>query len=153
MYQCKLCGCEIPDKRGLPFQFWAGRSIHPERERIRDMNDLPEVCWDICDVHLDKFAKWHWHRSDKKPQEDDVVSWVEDQIKIVASRMQKGLPGGYCQCFVYDGHHKCPNWADGFIGSIPACKQHIKLAQKGRKLISSPYEQPIKAAAMSLLNI
>lgn len=158
MYLCKLCGREIPDARSIPFRLKM-RAID-SGHTVTSLNDFPDIFWEICDTHLDKFGNWFYRGSifelrrnaKRMPVTEDMVQWVETQILTLSGRMQKGLPGGYCQCETMGG--QCPYWADGYIGEVMACKRHIKQHEKGARItVCRNGKQPITTAAMNLLNL
>lgn len=160
MYICKICGREIPKKRSIPFGLKM-RAVN-SGNIVTSLNDFPDIFWEICDTHLDKFGKWFYQggilelrrNAKRMPEISDMVQWVETQILTLSGRMQKGLPGGYCQCVTTAGDNQCPFWADGYIGETMACKRHIAQHARGRRVIALQNgKQPITTAAINLLNI
>lgn len=160
MYICKICGREIPEKRSTPFMLKL-RAVE-SGSAVTSLNDFPDIFWHICDTHLEKFAKWYYKgavcRLQKHaralPTTEDMAQWVETQILTLSSRMQKGLPGGYCQCATTVGDYQCPFWADGYIGETMACNRHLAQHAKGKRITALQNgRQPITTAAMNLLNL
>lgn len=154
MIKCRICGANVPDKRKLPWNFRMGSC--QSKFKPDDFHCLPEGCWDICDVHLNMFAKWYIgrQRENVQPTEDDLLVWVGFQIKTIADKMQKGFPGGYCECFTSSGTppSRCSRWAIGYIGSARACKRHIESATNGATVIvAQDGTDPIMEAAKKLM--
>lgn len=149
MYSCRLCGCSIPEKRSIPIRM---------RFNISNIgfNGLPDICWEICDTHLEKLNMWYRRKRSFAVKghitNDIIIEWVANEIRLLANRMKKGLPGGYCECMTHEGRHRCTRWADGYIGDIKACGGHLKQHDDGRKVFMlKGKEQPIKAAVNLLL--